>query len=172
MKVTEGNLIPAWLVTVAPEANPLPWIVAGELWLPGANELGLIDVGAGGGGGGPIVRKPGHESATGPGSITVTSRGPRLALVPTKMLATIVVGEVTVTDRTLIPELLLISMDGLPEKPLPVSLTAVVVPGPMIDGLTLLIGGPGVAAANACRPNFPPAATSRLLPTNTGCPNS
>lgn len=131
---------------------------------PSGTEFGLADetVGAG-----SMVRHAEQVSATGPGSMTVMSLGPTAALPATLSFTCRDVDELTTTELavTRVPDT---NTEGVPEKPLPVSVTVREPPWPTALGVTALIGGPGEVISYAVTPTALVPAISRSLPAKTG----
>ena len=145
------------LTTVVPEK---PRLLEGESFAPGwklvpvtvifavspcGTEFGLAEETVGPG---SMVRHAEQVLATFPGSMTVMFLGPVAAVLPAVSFTRSEVGEVTVTELavTRVPDT---NTEGVPEKPLPVSVTVTEPPWPRALGVTAVIGGPGVAAADS-----------------------
>jgi len=132
---------------------------------PRGTEFGLADETVGPG---SMVRHPEQVSATFPGSMTVMFLAPVAALPAAVSFTCRDVGEVTVTELavTRVPDT---NTDGVPVKPLPVSVNVREPPWPRAFGVTAVIGGPGVVISYALSPTAKFPATSRSLPAKTGC---
>src|SRR5215472_5342515 len=137
---------PAWLVATAPASKFVPTTVAGTCVAPCTNEDGVIEVIVGGLGLGPMVRQAEHVKVVAgePGSTTVMLRGVCVALAFTFSLIFSWVEETTVAGplwNTPSPDTITF---GVPENPLPVSVSVSVVESPMTFGTTCVIAGPCV----------------------------
>src|SRR5215472_4078269 len=162
--VVPEKVAPAWFPIFAPGWKLVPVTVIFAL-SPRGTEFGVADETVGPG---SMVRHPEQVSAMFPGSITVTFLGPTAALPTTRSFTCRDVGELTTTELavTRVPDT---NTDGVPEKPLPVSVTVTEPPWPTALGVTAVIGGPGVVISYAFRPTAKFPATSRSMPAKTGC---
>src|SRR5215469_4205408 len=138
--------MPEWLVATAPASKFVPATVAGTCVAPCTNEFGVIEAIVGGLGLGPMVRHAEHVKVVAgkPGSATVMLRAVCVALAFTFSVTFSWVEETTVEGplwKTPSPDTITF---GVPENPLPVSVSVSVVDSPIMFGTTLEIAGPGV----------------------------